>query len=151
MSMNKKDLEIVELLQQDGKLSYSEIGNKIGLSISAVKDRIKKLIHEGIILRNVYIVNPVELGLNICAFIQLVTPDPLDEPKFKKLIDLIPEVLECHSITGEFSYLLKVRVKDTQELEKLLSNKIKAIKGVSKTNSMITLTTSTERTQFKVI
>jgi Lrp/AsnC family transcriptional regulator, leucine-responsive regulatory protein len=79
-----------------------------------------------------------------------LTPDPLDEPNFKKAINLIPEVRECHSITGEFSYLLKVRVKITQDLEKLLSEKIKAIKGVSKTNSMITLTSSKETTQISV-
>ena len=72
MAMDNRDLEIVELLQQDGKLSYSEIGDNIDLSISAVKDRIKKLIHEGIILQNVYLVNPVALGLHICAFVQLV-------------------------------------------------------------------------------
>jgi Lrp/AsnC family transcriptional regulator, leucine-responsive regulatory protein len=148
--MDQRDLEIIELLQNDGKLSYAEIGEKIDLSISAVKDRIKKLIHEGVLMQNVYLVNPAALGLHICAFVQLVTPDPLDEPNFKKAINLIPEVLECHSITGEFSYLLKVRVKSTQDLEKLLSEKIKAIKGVTKTNSMITLTSSKENTQIDV-
>lgn len=149
--MDVKDLQIIDILQKNGKSSYAEVGDKVDLSVSAVNERIKKLVHEGTLLDNIYLVDPKSLGLNICAFVQLVTPDPLDEPNFKKQIDLIPEVLECHSITGEFSYLLKVRVKNTQELEKLLSEKIKAIKGVSKTNSMITLTTSTERTQLKII
>lgn len=148
--MDEKDLQILRLIQENGKLSYSDIGSEVNLSISAVKDRIKKLIKENTILKNVYLINPESLGLRICAFVQLVTPDPLDEPNFKLEILKIPEVLECHSITGEFSYLLKVRVKNTQDLEKLLSEKLKTIKGVTKSNSMITLTTSKETTSLNI-
>ncbi len=146
--MDTKDLQILALIQENGKLSYSDIGNNVNLSISAVKERIKKLKHEKTIKKNVYLINPEALDLRICAFVQLVTPDPLDEPNFKLEILKIPEVLECYSITGEFSYLLKVRVQSTQALEKLLSEKLKTIKGVTKSNSIITLTTTKETTSI---
>ncbi len=138
------------MLQEQGKLSYAEIGGCVSLSITAVKERIKKLIKEGVLLDNVYLINPHALDLTICAFVQVLMPIPSEEHNFILQINEIEEVQECHSISGEYSYLLKIRVKNTNELEKLMSDRITSIKGVERTNSIITLTTYKERTQLKV-
>lgn len=148
--MDDKDKKILKLLQSNGKMSYSEIGEAIELSITAVKERLKKLRHDQVLSNNVYLVNPESIGLDICAFVLVLMPVPAEELNFTKQINLVEEVLECHCITGEYSYLLKIRVKNTKMLEKLIGDKIKTIKGVVKTNTIISLTTSKEITQLKV-
>ena len=142
--MNTKDAQIIRLLQADGKLSYSQIGEEVNLSITAVKERINKLVKANVLKQNVYIPNPDALGFDICAFVQVLMPIPTEEANFTEQINMIKEVQECHFITGEYSYLLKIRVKNTKVLEQVLGEKIKAIKGVVRTNTIIALTTTKE-------
>ena len=148
--MDHKDQQILDLLQQQGKLSYAELGKSVKLSITAVKERVKRLINEGVLDKNVWLLNPGSLGLDICAFVQVLMPVPAEEANFIKQMQLVPEVLECHSITGDYSYLLKIRVPNTMRLEELMSEKITSLKGVVKTNSIITLTSFKEVTQLKL-
>lgn len=148
--MNLKDLQILDLLQHKGKISYAEIGSEVGLSVTAVKERIKKLSEEKILKSNVYLVDPPSLGLNICAFVQVLMPVPSEEANFTQQMQLIEEVQECHSITGDYSYLLKIRVNNTMELEQLMSDKITCLPGVAKTNSIIALTSFKETTQLRI-
>ena len=148
--MDEMDLKILELLQDDGKLSYVALGQQVGLSVTAVKERVKRLKKDGVITGNHYLVNPHALRLEILAYVQVLMPVPAEEANFVKQMQMVPEVQECHSITGEYSYLLKIRVANTRRLEELMSEKVTSIKGVIKTNSIITLTTFKEITQLPV-
>jgi len=148
--IDSKDAEIIRLLQENGKLSYADIGEKVSLSITAVKERIKKLTQSGALRDNVYIPDPQVLGFDICAFVQVLMPHPTEEDNFVKQIAQVPEVQECHFITGEYSYLLKVRVENTKALEALISQKIKGITGVVRTNTIIALTTSKETLSLNI-
>ncbi|MDC8003669.1 Lrp/AsnC family transcriptional regulator [Aureisphaera galaxeae] len=142
--VDSKDSEIIRLVQTNGKLSYAEIGEQVGLSITAVKERIKKMVNSGILRDNVYIPDPDLLGFDICAFVQVLMPVPAEEANFAKTINEVDEVQECHFITGEYSYLLKIRVRNTKALERVLGEKIKTIPGVVRTNTIMSLTTSKE-------
>lgn len=142
--MNTKDTQIIQLLQSDGKLSYAQIGEEVNLSITAVKERINKLVKANVLKQNVYIPNPDLLGFDICAFVQVLMPIPTEETNFIEKINAVKEVQECHFITGEYSYLLKIRVQNTKILEQVLGEKIKTIKGVVRTNTIIALTTTKE-------
>ncbi len=148
--MDVKDKQIVDLLQRDGNLSYQEIGNQIDLSITAVKERIKKLKQDEVLREKVYLANPLAFGLDILAFVYVLMPIPSQERHFIEEIRKVPEVQECHSVTGEYSYLLKVRVPNTMRLEEFMSEKITSIEGVERTNSLITLTTFKETTQIHI-
>ncbi len=148
--MDFKDREIIDLVQEPGKLSYSEIGDKVDLSITAVKERMRKLISSGTISESLHIPNPEMLGLDICAFVQVLMPVPTEEENFVEKIALVPEVQECHYITGDYSYLLKIRVRNTKDLEKLIGEKIKTIAGVKRTNTLISLTTFKETLRLRI-
>lgn len=148
--MDNKDQRILDFLQHDGKLSNAEIGDRIGLSTTAVVERIKKLKKEGIIRENVYLLDPPSLGLEVCAFIQVLMPVPTQEAHFIEQIRKVEAVQECHSITGEYSYLLKVRASNTRELEQLMSEKITNITGVARTSTIMALTTFKETTQLNL-
>ena len=142
--MDQIDRQLLRLVQEDGKRSYAELGQEVGLAVSTVNERLKKLQAQGVIRRYVALVDPVALGLEICAFVQVMITEPEMELSFNDRMMELPEVLECHSIAGEFSYLLKVRVPDTQALEVFLRERIKSIPGVSRTHSMIAMTSPKE-------
>lgn len=142
--MDHIDLKLLGHLQRNAKLSYAELGRRVGLVVSTVNERLKKLQARGIIRAYVAVVSPKALGLDICAFVQVLMAQPDRESAFVEQMDELPEVQECHCITGAFSYLLKVRVRDTAHLETFLREKIKSLAGVARTQTMIALSTSKE-------
>ena len=148
--MNEIDIKIIRLLQSNGKLSYSEIGESVELSITAVKERIKKLVNSNVLGDNVYIPNPNMLEFDICAFVQVLMPSPAEENNFISKVNTVAEIQECHFITGEYSYLLKIRVKKSRDLEKVLAEKIKTIEGVQRTNTIMVLSTYKENLKLSI-
>lgn len=140
--LDEIDRSILDLLQVDGALPYAELGAKVGLSTSAINDRLKKLRHRGIIRRFSVDVDPAAYGLHLLAFV-LVTVEG-DEREFRAAMTAAPEVLECHHITGDFSYLLKLRLSDTAHLERFLSDGLKPRLGVKRTHTLIVLSSSKE-------
>lgn len=148
--MDSIDRELVRLLQEDGKRSHAELSEAVGLAVSTVNERLKKLHAQGVVRRYVALIDPKAFDLDICAFVQVLITGPQLEQPFEERMERIPEVLECHSIAGEFSYLLKVRVRSTAHLEQFLREHIKSVPGVVRTHSMIVLTTPKETTAIPV-
>ncbi len=148
--MDDVDREILRLVQQDVRISYAELGAQVGLSISAVNERMKKLHAGGIIRSCVAVVEPRALGLDICAFVQVLLDRPQHSSRFLEQMREKAEVLEVHHVTGDFSYLLKVRVRDTGHLEALLTEGIKSVRGVVRTQTLIVLSSPKETTALEV-
>jgi Lrp/AsnC family transcriptional regulator, leucine-responsive regulatory protein len=133
------DRQLLMELQADSRPSYQELGSKVGLSTSATNERVRKLFNEKVTTGCHARVNPKLVGLEISALVSVTIDTPRHETKLLQRINETPEVQECHHITGEFSYLLKVHLRNTDHLEHLLTDVIKAIKGVTKTNTTIIL------------
>lgn len=133
------DRQLLMELQADSRPSYQELGSKVGLSTSATNERVRKLFKEKVTTGCHARVNPKLVGLEISALLSVAIDTPSHEKNFLRRIDETPDVQECHHITGEFSYLLKVHVRDTRHLECLLTDVIKSIKGVTRTNTTIIL------------
>ena len=145
-ALDQYDQTLLSLLQTDSQVSYAELGKKIGLSVSAVNERIKKLQGRGIISKYVAVLDAAKLDLGLCAFIHVWIDRPASEDSFIDKIKSIPEIQECHHVTGEFNYLLKVRVSGTAALEALLKEKLKSLKGVVKVQTFVVLSTQKETT-----
>lgn len=140
------DSKILQLLQRNGRVTQTELASLVGLSSPAVAERIKKLEEKGVIQGFQARLNPKALQLGLTAFISLCV-DHLDSlPTFFDTISQTPNILECHHVTGEESFFLKVRVKDTGELEHLLTSSILAIPSVSHVRTAIALSTTKEET-----
>ena len=116
------DLQILEILQNEAQVSNSEIAKRINLSPPATHTRIKRLEKEGYINRHVVILNQEKLGFDLLSFIFMSTNIHQTEQleALEKALASMPEVLECHCITGEYDYLLKVANKNRRELEKFI-------------------------------
>ena len=144
--MDKVDIQILEILQEDARASASDISKKVQLSIPSVGDRIRKL-NDKIITKYAAILNHKEANLDLTAFIFIVSEHSDHYDEFIKKTKKTKEVLECHSVTGRGSHILKIRVKNSQAFENLLY-KIQNWPGVSRTQSNVVLSTYKESTQI---
>lgn len=137
--MDDIDRKIIAHIQQDGRASYAEIGIAVGLSVSAVNERLKKLQLSGVIAGWTARIDPTALGLGILAFVQVLLDRPEHDQPFCDALRQWPAVQECHHVTGEWSYLLKIRVKDTTTLETFLSKQLKSLPGIVRSHTVIAL------------
>lgn len=142
--MDQIDEKILELLRTNGRMTSSEIGKHVHLSVPAVSERIRKLEEAKIIDKFTVRVNREQIGLHLLAFIMVQLEKPEHVAGFRQMITETPSVRECHHIAGSYDYLLKVALKNTSELELLISEQIKRVEGVAKTNTMIVLSTMKE-------
>ena len=138
--MDNIDIKILKLLQQNARVTASEISTRINLSVPAVGDRLKKLDNAGIIEKYTIILNAKKLNkdLMIIMFVSLESPKFTD--LFINTIQVDNEIVECHYLAGDYDYVLKIITESTESLEKIL-NKIKNIPGVQKTKTTVSLST----------
>jgi Lrp/AsnC family leucine-responsive transcriptional regulator len=144
--MDPIDKKILSVLQTESRTSCDKISSVVGLSVSAVNERIKRLQKQQIILNWGVHICPKKIGLDILSFVSILLGEKSDEKKFINEISKIPEVLECHHITGEWSYLIKIRCKNIHHLEQILGERIKPIPGILRTHTTIALSSPLERT-----
>ncbi len=112
---------ILRELQEDARLSYAELGRRIGLTLPAVAERVRRLEEAGIIRGYRVRLNREKLGLPITAYIRVATENEVQGSHLTALARELPEVLECHRITGDDSYIMRVAVTSVQHLESVLS------------------------------
>lgn len=142
--LDQRDHRILELVQRDGKLAQSEIARRVGLSTAAVNERLRKLERAGVIRRWGAVVNPRAVGAGLTAFVEVFIEHPKSEPAFIQKLLALDEVQECHHITGEFSLLIKVRVRDIDGLQRLLLDELNPMEGVRQTRTSLVLSTVKE-------
>lgn len=139
------DKEILRDLMQDARKPILQISNKIGISGAAIHQRLKKLEDAGVITGSKFIVNNKVLGYKTMAFVGVYLDKASSNSEAVKELKKIPEVLECHYTTGNWSILIKIICKDNQHLMQLLNVKIQPINGVSRTETFISLEQQIER------
>jgi Lrp/AsnC family leucine-responsive transcriptional regulator len=118
--ISQNDARILEILQRAGRRPYAEIGAEVGMSGASAHERVKKLEARGIIAGYAAIVDPRAIGFDILAFSWITQAPGTTSNDLTEAFATIPEIEECHHITGEADYLIKVRARDTRDLERVL-------------------------------
>ncbi|HWC71299.1 MAG TPA: Lrp/AsnC family transcriptional regulator [Actinomycetota bacterium] len=118
--MDDRDLDIVAALQDDARATYADVAARVGLSPSAVHDRVRKLEHQGVIRGYSAVIDPEALGLYVTALIAASPLDPRQPDDLPERVAEFPEVEDCFSVAGETNYVLKVRTRTTADLEDLI-------------------------------
>jgi Lrp/AsnC family leucine-responsive transcriptional regulator len=147
--MDEKDKLILSLLQKDGRMTASEMAEKVDLSVPAVTERIRKLTEGGVLKEFRAVLDAKKAGYDVTAYILLDMSSSNSYGDMVQYAQDNDEVLECHSITGEGSHILKVRTHDTSSLESLLRD-IQSWPGVIRTHTMIVMSTFKEATSLKL-
>jgi len=141
--MNTIDLKALNHLMQHARATWAELGTLLGLSAPAAADRVRKLEEAGVIKGYSALIDPDAVDCGLAAFIAVTLENSEQRLRFLELVNDLPEILECHHVAGAEDYTLKVRCKNTQDLEKLISEKIKALLGV-RTRTTVILSTVKE-------
>ena len=149
--LDAKGRRILDLVQRDGKMSQAVIAKHVGLSTAAVNERLKKMEQSGVIRRFCALVDPKALGMQVTAFVEVFIDNPRHEAPFLRRILDLDEVQECHHITGEFSVLLKVRVRDMESLQRLIISQLNGAVGVRQTRTVMVLSTVKEESYIATV
>ena len=118
--LDERDREILAALQADARATYADIAARIGMSASAVHERVRKLEQSGAILGYKAVVSAESVGLFVTALIAAAPLDPQQPDDLPERVAEFPEVEDCYSVAGEMNYVLKVRTRTTAELEDLI-------------------------------
>jgi Lrp/AsnC family transcriptional regulator, leucine-responsive regulatory protein len=141
------DLKILSILQNSGRSRLADIADEVELSAPAVLERVKKLEVNGVIKGYQALLDGKKVGKDITAFIGVSIGNQRDIDKFATRMLRNPDVLECHHITGDESFILKVKSANTTSLEKLLGE-IRSVEGVTRTVTRVVLSTAKESQMF---
>jgi Lrp/AsnC family leucine-responsive transcriptional regulator len=142
--LDRIDLRLLELLQADGRRPYAELGSEVGISGPSAHERVKKLEARRIISSYTAVVAPDALGYGVLAFTWLTQAPGTGAHDLTADFAEIPEIEECHHIAGEADYLLKIRVRDTLDLERII-HRLQTNSQVFSTETDVVLSSAFER------
>jgi DNA-binding Lrp family transcriptional regulator len=139
--LDKLDTEILEILQTEGRISNAELARRVNLSPPATLVRIRRLEESGYIQRYVTLLDRQQAGYDLLCFVRvsLQLHDVEQVMGFREAVQQLPEVLECHHVTGDYDYLLKVVAHNTRDLEDFLFHQLTPIPGVARIYTSLVL------------
>lgn len=143
--IDKTDQKILSFLVNNARMPFLEIARECGISGAAIHQRVKKMEANGVITGSRLLVKPGALGLEVCAFISIALSEANKYSKVVAELKKIPEIVECHFVTGKASLLVKVYCFDNDHLMEVLLNTIQNIPFIQSTDTMISLDQSFER------
>ncbi|GGE51326.1 AsnC family transcriptional regulator [Agaricicola taiwanensis] len=135
--LDKIDLRLLQLLQDDGRMTTTELADRVGLGPTATSERVRRLTREGYITGFHARLDPTKVGLGLLVFIEVkldrTTPEVFED--FAAAVRRAPEVLECHMVSGGFDYLIKSRIEDMSAYRRFLGEILVALPGVKETHT----------------
>ena len=135
--LDRIDRKILTILQADGRITTTELAERIGLSATAAAERVKRLTRDGFIIGYRAELDPARIGRGLLVFVEVLldrtSPDVFDA--FATAVRRAPEVMECHMVAGGFDYLIKSRVRDMAAYRRFLADVILALPGVRETRT----------------
>lgn len=143
VELDSTDRKLLALLQEDASLSVQELAERVGLSANPCWRRIKRLEAERVIERRVALVDPVAVGLPVTVFVRINTGQHSAEwvMRFAAALDSIPEITECHRLSGDVDYLLKVLVADIADYDRVYNELIRRVPNLTDVSSMFSMET----------
>ena len=139
--LDKLDRKILSLLQQDGRLAMTELAETVGLTITPCIERVKRMERDGIITGYYARVNPQALDAGLLVFVEITlsakSGRTIDD--FRREVARIPQVLECHLVSGDFDYIIKARIGEIGQYRKLLGDILLQLPGVTQSKSFVVM------------
>lgn len=140
-SLDKLDRRILTLLQGDGRMSMKDLAEAVGLTITPCIERVKRLERDGVIMGYYARLNPTLLGSGLLVFVEISLGNKAGNmfDKFRREVLRIPEVLECHLVSGDFDYLIKARIREIAEYRRLLGDILLQLPGAAQSKSYVVM------------
>ena len=153
LKLDSIDLRILKELQADGRLSFTDLAPKVGLTTSPCLERVRRLERAGVIKGYTARIEPraVEAGLLVFIELSLTYSSPDIFADFKRAIRKLPPILECHLVSGDFEYLLKARIRDMDAYRELLGDLVRLLPGVRNSNTLVVMEEVKETTAVPIV
>ncbi len=147
--IDRFDRAMLQILAEDGRITVTELAERIGLSKTPTQVRLTRLVERGIIMGFRAVIDPIRLGLDHIAFAEVKLSDTREQAlrEFNAAVRRIPEVEECHMIASSFDYLLKVRTSDIRRYRAVLGEKISSLPHVASTSTFVAMETVRDATR----
>jgi len=129
---------------KDGRITWSDLGQALGLSAPAAAERVRKLEEHGVIKAYTAILDAEALGYSLTAFVSVTLGDQRKRTAFHAGVRKLDQIVECHHVAGDDDFLLKVRCRGTRDLDRLLVEELKGKMGVARTRTTVVLDTMKE-------
>ena len=151
-TLSRTDRKILALLQKDGRMSVAEIGRQVGLTASPCAERIRRLENQGVITGYFARLAPAKLDAGLVVFVQVALQRTSGNAfeAFTDAIEIIPEVEECHLVSGEFDFLVKARVKDMTNYKNLLAGSLLQLPNVQESKSYPVMESVVQRSGIRL-
>lgn len=143
--IDKLDRQILEIISQNARIPFKDVAAECGVSRAAIHQRVQRLIDMGVIIGSGYNVNPKSLGYRTCTYVGIKLEKGSMYKEAVKELKKIPEIIECHFTTGNYTMLTKLYCRDNEHLMELLNSKIQEIPGVTATETLISLEQSIKK------
>ncbi len=152
MFLDKIDKKILNIIQTNGRITNADLAKQINMSPPPTLERVKKLEKNGVIKKYVALLDPAAVGIGTYTFVEITLARHGSDvvAKFIEAIKGIDEVMECHHITGDADFLLKIAVGNISAYEKLLLNKLTDLPQIRHLKTMVVLSTMKDETSFKI-
>lgn len=139
--LDKVDRKILRLLQDNGRMSMTELAEQVGMSVSPVSERVRRLERDGVITGYAARVNPQALGLGLLVFVEIKLRSKSGNifDDFRREVAKVPQILECYLVSGEYDYLLKVRLPDMAAYRDLLGNILLQLPAAAESRSYVVM------------
>jgi Lrp/AsnC family transcriptional regulator for asnA, asnC and gidA len=145
LQIDNLDRKILDIITKNARIPYLEVARECNVSGAAIHQRVQRLIRVGVIKGSEFKVDPVMVGFKTCAYIGIFLEHPGSYKEVVKKFNAIPEIIECHYTTGNYSLFIKVYTRDNEHLRAVLTDKIQTIAGVVRTETLISLEESINR------
>jgi len=145
LEIDDTDRTILRLLMKNARMPYLEIARECGISGAAIHMRIRKLSEKGLIHSTRLIIDPKNLGFDVCAFIGIQLSDVSLHGSTVETLNEVPEVVECHFLTGKYNLLVKVYCRDNEHLMHTIFDRLLTLPGIVTTETFISLNESFSR------
>ena len=140
-SLDKLDRHILRILQREGRISMKDLGERVGLSITPCIERVKRMERDAVITGYYAKVQPAALGAKLLVFVEITLnqKSAVAFEQFRREVLRIPEVQECHLVSGDFDYLIKARIHEMAEYRKLLGDMLLQLPGAAQSKSYVVM------------
>ena len=145
VQIDNLDRKILDIITHNARIPYLEVARECNVSGAAIHQRVQRLIRIGVIKGSEFKVDPVLVGFKTCAYIGIFLDHPGHYREVIKKFKDIPEIIECHYTTGNYSLFIKVYTRDNEHLRNILTDKIQSISGIMRTETLISLEESINR------
>ena len=142
--MDDIDLKALRLLARSGRMTWAELAQHLGLSAPSSAERVRRLEEAGVVKRYGAVLDREALGYGFAAMVGVDLSHPRHRAKFLEIVAKAPEILECHHVTGDHDYVLKVACRNAADLDRLINDVLKQGTAVARTRTMIVLSTAND-------